>query len=233
MKKIFALFLVIASLASFAACARYNNETGKSSSEDNKNTTVTQVPFEYALAVDTTTKGVVKENVPINEKKVTIGNKEYEFPVTLSELIDDGWYFDENMQDRMQLVGGTVAADTVENLSDMNLYHNDYGVRLMLLTISNDTDKEQLLRDCKLEKFGINISMMDDPSKMEFVLPGGITFQSTAADVVNVYGAAENNQNFIMVKHDGSTADYYGELYAVNFTFFEDGKIEYICARFF
>ena len=224
MKKIIALALALMSLVTFAACNDRNQET-----EGESTTEVTQAPFEYVLAVDTTTKGVVKENVPINEKKVTIGNKEYEFPVAISELIDDGWYFDENMQERMQLVGGTVAADSVENLSDMNLYHDEYGARLMLLMVSNDTNEEQLLRDCTLDKFGINVSMMNDPSEVNIVLPGGITLQSTAADVVEIYGESENNPYFMNVKHDGSSAEYFGELYAVNFTFFEDGTIEYIC----
>lgn len=228
MKKIIALALVMASLVTFAACSKYNKED-ESAPTDNTASQATQVPFEYVLSVDTTKKGVVKENVPINEKKVTIGNKEYEFPVAISELIDDGWYFDENMQERMQLMGGTVAAETVENLSDMNLYHDEYGARLMLLMISNDTDKEQLIRDCKLDKFGINVSMMNDPSKVNLVLPGGITLQSTAADVLMVYGTTDNSPNFMQVKHDGSAADYFGELYSVNFTFFEDGTIEYIC----
>lgn len=219
MKKILAFVLLVMSLMTFTACV-----------SDKEDVAVTQTQVEYVLTVNTETTGEIKSDVSMDEKKITLGDKEYEFPVLIADLIDDGWYFDENARERLQeMEGGALASGDEAELQDMNLYHDEYGVRLMLLMVRNETDTEQLLRDCYLTKFGLNNSMMEDPAKVNVVLPGGITWHSTAADVVSVYGDAENNTSFYQVVHNGSTADYFGKLFSVNFTFFEDGTIEYIC----
>ena len=213
MKKIILWVLMIVAIFSFAACAN----------EDESDTRVTVLP---TLSVDTEATGVVQESATAEKKAVTIGEKEYEFPVLVSDLIDDGWYFDDSVQTRLD----TVEANTIAALPDISLYHNEYQFRIVLIEVNNDSDAEKPVRDCKLIKVGVNGSAAVDASKIKFVLPGGITWQSTAADVVSVYGTAENHpEYFSKVKHMGSTADYTGDLFSVSFTFFEDGTIEYIC----
>lgn len=215
MKRILALALIVIALLSLVACAQPKDDTSK----------VQPMEVEATLSVDTDATGVVQENSPANSTKITLGDKEYEFPVVVSELVDNGWYFDENVRENLE----PVDASTKKELYDMNLYHDEYGVRLMLLEAKNDTTEEQELRDCYLTKIGINRSMMEDPEKVNIVLPGGITFKSTAADVLRVYGTSEEHPNFTAAKLNGSTADYICEQYSISFTFYEDGTIEYIC----
>ena len=212
--------LVLASLMAFAACAANNSEE----------TTTTQLAIEDGLTVDIETTGVTVKDVPMDTKKITIGEKEYECPALISDFIDDSWYFDENAIEKMNLeYNGEIEANTTTELLDMNLYHDEYGFRMMMLEAKNDSEEVQLLRDCYLTKIGINRSMMEDPEKVNIILPGGITWQSTAADVLSVYGTEEEHPNFRQVDLNGSTADYIGETFSVSFTFFEDGTIEYIC----
>lgn len=215
MKKIIALILIIMALSSFAACDGQKNNTDKPQ----------PMEVEATLAVDTDATGIVQSAVAIDSKRITLGDKEYEFPVVVSELVDDGWYFDENVRENLEPVDASVTKE----LYDMNLYHDEYGMRLMLLEARNDKAEEQELRDCYLTKIGINRSMMEDPEKVNIVLPGGITFKSTAADVLSIYGTSEDHPNFYMAELNGSSADYIGEAFSVSFTFFEDGTIEYIC----
>ncbi|MBR3971966.1 MAG: hypothetical protein IKJ83_03685, partial [Ruminococcus sp.] len=172
MKKIIALILIIMALSSFAACDGQKNNTDKPQ----------PMEVEATLAVDTDATGIVQSAVAIDSKRITLGDKEYEFPVVVSELVDDGWYFDENVRENLEPVDASVTKE----LYDMNLYHDEYGMRLMLLEARNDKAEEQELRDCYLTKIGINRSMMEDPEKVNIVLPGGITFKSTAADVLSI-----------------------------------------------
>lgn len=215
MKRIIALMLLIVAFSSFAACTGEKN--GKSE--------IQPMEIEATLAVDTDARGVVQTDMPLENKRIILGNKEYDFPLVVSELIDDGWYFDENARERLEPIGANVSTE----LYDMNLYHDEYGMRLMLLSIRNDSDTEQELRDCRLTKIGINRSMIEDLEKVNIVLPGGVTFKSTAADVVDIYGTVDNKGIFYAVELNGSSADYIGELFCVNFTFMNDGTIEYIC----
>lgn len=216
MKKYIAIILMLVFCMAFAGCA--DNETAET------NVSATQIEVLPTLSVDVESTGVVSET-PMDQKKIIIAGKEYDFPFLASDLIDDGWYFDEYVRENL----APVEADTIKNLSDINLYHDEYGFRIMLLLADNSGGEEKEIRDCLIAKIGINSSMSDNPENIDIVLPGGITWQSTAADVVSVYGAAENNPNFLQVKFDGCSADYFGELFSVNFTFFEDGSIEYLC----
>ena len=215
MKKLIALLLIIITLVSFAACG----------AQGDNNTKVQPMEVEATLSVDTDATGVVQEISPVNGTKITLGDKEYEFPVVVSELVDNGWYFDENVRENLEPVDASIKKE----LYDMNLYHDEYGVRLMLLEAKNEMSEQQELRDCYLTKIGINCSMFEDSEKVNIVLPGGITFKSTAADVLRIYGTSEEHPNFTAAKLNGSSADYICDKYSVSFTFFEDGTIEYIC----
>ena len=218
MKRIIVLLLVLLMVVLSAACT----DQTKNDKDTEKNNTPMVV--EPTLAVDVNATGIVADT-PIDDRKITLGDKEYEFPILVSQLTDNGWYFDENARENLE----PVEANANKELYDMNLYHDEYDMRIMLLSAKNESDKEQELRDCYLTKIGINRSMMEDPEKVNIVLPGGVTFKSTAADVLRIYGPAENNPNFFLVELNGSSADYIGEDYTVNMTFFEDGTIEYIC----
>jgi len=81
MKKIIAIMLVILAVLSLTAC---------SSSRDAQEQT-TQTEYKPTLEVDTEKKGIIAENpTPIDSGKITIGKREYTFPMLVSELTEDG-----------------------------------------------------------------------------------------------------------------------------------------------
>ncbi|MBE6738396.1 MAG: hypothetical protein E7566_07090 [Ruminococcaceae bacterium] len=220
MKKIVVLALAVLMLASVTACTSENNK-----SKDN--TSITVLP---TLAVDMDSTGVVAENpAPMDSGKIIIGNKEYVFPMLVSELTEDGWYFDENARERLSEME-LIPTRSTETLADMNLFHDEYagGLRLMLLGVYNEGDEPAELRDCYLGAMAVNATMAANPEDINIVLPGGITFKSTASDVVSVYGDADNHPDFFGAQLDSSSAEYRGEYFNVSFTFEEDGRINYL-----
>lgn len=220
MKKLIALVMLVLVLASFTACTSDNNKD-----DDNKIQTILPT-----LSVDMDATGVVAENpAPMDSGKITLGNKEYTFPMLISELTDDGWYFDENARERLAEME-LIPANSTETLADMNLFHNEYagGMRLMLLGVYNDGDEEAELRDCYLGAMAVNATMAANPEDINIVLPGGITFNSTASDVVAAYGDSYDHPEFLGAQLDSSSAEYRGNNFNVSFTFEEDGRINYI-----
>ncbi len=215
MKKLLALALVVLLLASLGAC-------GEKEVSENTATTI--------LDVDVDATGVTIENpAPMDSSKITIGNKEYEFPMLVSELTEDGWYFDENARERLSEME-LIPAKSTETLQDFSLFHDEYagGLRLMLLGVYNEGDEPAELRDCYLGAMAVNATMAANPEDISIILPGGITFNSTAKDVIAAYGDNNNHPHFIGAKLEGSSADYRGENFNVSFTFEADGRINYL-----
>ena len=222
MKKHIAIILMLVFCMALAGCA--DNETAET------NVPATQIEVLPTLAVDMDATGIVaNEPAPIDSGKITIGDKEYVFPMLVSELVDDGWYFDENARERLAEMD-LVEAKSTRTIDDFNLFHDEYadGFRLMILGVYNDGDEPAQIRDCYLGAISVNATMVTSPEKLNLVLPGGVTWKSTAADVVSIYGNAENHPYFYFAKLEGSSADYTGEHFNVSFTFDDDGKINYL-----
>jgi len=129
---------------------------------------------------NTEVTGVVKEgSESLDSNKFVIGGKTYALPIKISYLLDDGWSFLKGFSFENDFVPGET------NLVSFYLV-NENGIEIQLEKIINDSSDNQKIEECYLSAFVIdNYHMTAD---FEFVMPGGITQLSTAADIISVLG---------------------------------------------
>ena len=114
--------------------------------------------------------------------------KKYTLPIRISELIDDGWDINTDALVRK------IKPKTTASLSGFRMINED-GARFSLNSAYNDSDTEQGLEDCLLiSVYADNLS--SESTKAEFIFPGGVVKESTAGDVVSVYGDPNNSDLF-------------------------------------
>ncbi len=174
------------------------------------------------LRVDYETPGTINpEAVPLDSTTIAISAMLYEMPITMSSLVNNGWVlYDEAMGQQ------TVAGKTEANVLGFNLYQENVAY-LDITSVKNDADGTKPILDCKITRLVFNISG-EHAGKLDFVLPGGITGQSTAADVLAVYGDVLENDHFDHVQV-GKTMLYYAENVQTGLSFYfgfnEDGTL--------
>ncbi len=182
------------------------------------------------LEINTEARGIVKAGVSLSSTEIIIAEQAYTFPIRISELLDNGWYYRDS-----QAESSVFEAKLEYDVSGYMLWHNGLpgtdnsglsGVDLE--RIYNDTDKTQYTQDClatQIDLYGPLASYCD------FVIPGGITRNSTAADVLAVFGNPQNNASFLS-GDSGSTSLHYTEHkesgLSFGFLFNEDGSIQII-----
>ncbi len=174
------------------------------------------------LEVDYETPGVVASDAaPVNSKTLVLNGVTVEMPVLVSTLVNNGWrFYSEEMG--QQLVG----PKTETNVMGFSLYLNDAAC-LDITSVSNDADTEKPILDCHISRL-VFLFDTETGAGFDFVLPGGITAGSTAADVLAIYGDVLDNESFDYVQVGKTMLYYEGHLetgLSFYFGFNEDGTL--------
>ena len=223
--RLFAVFLAAVLTASLLAGCDLGDildETGSTETETVEETTeaVGGIVGENGrrLKVDYETPGTIAEEAPgIGSKSFTLMGTTLEVPFLTSKLIENGWtFYSESVGQKM------VSPETEANIMGFDMYLND-AAYLTLGRLQNTASGEKPATECYVTKLTINMA-----EGVEFVLPGGITQASTAADVLAVYGDVLENDSFDHVQV-GNTMLYYAEHKDTGLSFYfgfnEDGTL--------
>lgn len=147
-----------------------------------------------------TQRGTVAEDAaPVDSARFSLCGKTYTMPIRISDLIADGWESSASdtlrfkAKTRTQLIGYTLTAPD--------------GSKIDALAIYNDSDEPLPMEQTLLVSFWINDQKVKDGTKL--VLPGGICPDSTAADVVSVFGHPDIASPF-REHNNGDDTLYYG-----------------------
>lgn len=213
MKKITAIILMMIMVVSvFASCGKdtttntpdnVNNDNVQTETEQPENNDSNEQPVQNSndkivnddgeeFIVDTSVKGSIKDGADgINSKKIILDGVTYEVPCAVSQLFDNGYRLGKNMT-----FEDAFDADSTTNLISFDLYNADGRNFVMLRQIFNNSDSVKTLQECLFTGLKIEVYNIDSDDSFDFVLPGGITKTSTAADVLEVFGNPNGNSNF-------------------------------------
>lgn len=142
---------------------------------------------------------VAEDAAPVDSSTFSLCGKTYTMPIRISDLIADGWKSSASdtikfkAKTRTQLIGYTLTAPDGSQLDAKAIY--------------NDSDQDLPMDQTLLVSFWINDQKVKDGSKL--VIPGGICPDSTAADVVTLYGRPDATSLF-REHNNGENTLYYG-----------------------
>lgn len=158
------------------------------------------------LTVDFKTHGDITPDAgSIETMAITLAGVTYNLPCVVSKLLDNGWRFYSD-----EIADQSVAADTETSVMGFNLYYGESEiVTAEIGRLRNDASAKASVRDCVVTKIAITIPENAE-EVVSFVLPGGINERSTAADVIEIFGAATDNEAFDFVQ-TGASMLFYSE----------------------
>ena len=169
-----------------------------------KPTLTTEIPDIQAdytkkeLSIDITTRGEVAENaVDITGKTIFINGHSYTLPMNFSDLFADGWKIPEGYQLNNYYQPNTITKLVGFFLEDSN------GARLLIDQVYNPTNETTDLENCLINSLSLN-----DVDSTNFILPGGITKNSTAADVIEIFGNPDDLKHFESISYDENSLRY-------------------------
>lgn len=237
MKKLFALLAALC-LTVLAGCGTENTpeDTSVSGGTETVTETTTETVPGYEgevgkpLTVDFETHGTVaQEAAALNSKTIVLNGVTLELPCLVSNLTDNGWsFYSETMSQKL------VSAGTEASIMGFTMYLGDQGY-LELGKVRNDAAQEAPVSACYVTKLTIHTLDHETEDGFDFVLPGGITGYSTAADVIEVFGPAQDNEVFDYVQ-TGPFLLYYAEhaetALSYAFSFNEDGTLQSVTISF-
>lgn len=249
MKKLLAIILTITAIATlFSSCSNndttndsnnneqvnQNNEdvqsennqaddTTKNTSASNTNNKIINDDGEEFI-VDTSVKGSIKTGAEsIDSNKVIINGVTYEIPCMTSELFNNGFYLSDNMTFENEF-----DANASTNLISFDLY-NDEGNFIDLSQIYNNSDSTKTLEECLLTELRIDVDEITyADAAFDFVLPGGITKDSTAADILEIYGNPNSSdvfKNGYNLEHQLTYNNHNSSHMSYSFCFNDDGTL--------
>lgn len=147
------------------------------------------------LKVDLTKRGEIKSNAPSkNSDEFVLEGTTMRLPMEGSALSAQGWTYSENStaKDKLMDPGKTT------NLVSFYLYDTD-GNEMMLNQAVNNNSTAKPVLECQITSFTMDTFSLNEDFG-DLVLPGGISLFSTAADVIAIFGEAENNADFDSVE---------------------------------
>ncbi len=131
----------------------------------------------------------------IRDGEFVLSGVEYSFPMGLDEFLDNGWHISNNYDNKDSFKLEPNYESTEFELFDDNKNH----VSVCVLNVG-DTD-------AKLEDCLVSVLKIPMDGKLQVVLPGGVSNKSTADEVRDAYGKADE---------EGDSAAFYEGLF--NFT---------------
>ncbi len=133
---------------------------------------------------------VASEAADLDSSTIVLRGKAYDFPMRVSELMDNGWHFSENGS-----FDNAFKPKVTTSLITFYMYNG--GTEIMLNKVYNDSDDVAKIEDCLLLGLSIGIDYDEGAEPdCEFILPGGIIGYSTAADVLSVMGDPNKTKAF-------------------------------------
>ena len=186
--------------------------------------------------IDISTKGeILADAEPLSSKVIVLDGIKYYMALNISELISYGWELEAPKAYENQIFLNHVV------LSESGYYEGDKYLRANMLVNDNGVEIDMkavynsygtyFLTSCTVTQ--MTISFTDDAYKApsDFILPGGITANSTAADVIKVYGNPNKSKKFL---HSESTEDSFKyssqdeSSITYEFKFNEDGSLKQV-----
>lgn len=218
--KLFSFFLALLMILTvFVACGTGEPEATTANIDFNTLEIINKDGTKFTP--DLTNVGKVAKN-PRNLGSTTfeLAGTAYTFPIKMSELHANGWTLSEGTKDKTEVNGNSSII-----LMGYSLVHES-GMKIKLSQIFNESEEKKDILECTLTKFSVYTS--DCTAEQGFVLPGGITNQSTAANILTYFGdphganAFANSDNYensvYYIKHEISNLTYF-------FSFQEDGSL--------
>ena len=236
MKKFLAVLLATTVVAGFSACGDSKKSTPSETEKPSEETTAvettagetTEIIKELVnkdgkkFTADLTTEGVTAK-MDLGSKSVKLCGKTYTMPLKLKDLTADGWELTSiNFKNEFK-------PQVVTNLASFSMKNAD-GVFLELNEAYNDTKTTQKLEDCLITSISFS-NLSNDSSKSSFIFPGGITEDSTAGDIVKVYGNPNDSKIFEGYSYNLETQLTYTKHkdsgLTLTYTFDDDGQLSY------
>lgn len=147
------------------------------------------------LDVDLNVRGEIKSNAPaMNSGEFILEGTAMQIPFAGSVLSDKGWHFSENNSAKDTVID----PNSTTNLVSFYVYDAD-GNEILLYQAINDSDAVKPVLECQISSFAVDTFSLNETFG-DLILPGGICLYSKAADVIEVFGAPENNSNFERVE---------------------------------
>lgn len=166
----------------------------------------------------------------LNSGDMYIEGKLYQMPFASGVFCDAGWVYDEEVLER----AGTFPALT--RFTGVTMHQTDENgenTKELSMTLVNTAEEDLDIKDVPITSIGF-----DRYEKIKLILPGGITWKSTIADVEAAYGAPVHKDdvgNEMLMK---TVMQYEYDNAHVSFSFeITDGEekligISYICLGF-
>lgn len=144
-------------------------------------------------------------NNNVSSRTIILSGKSFELPIKGSELLEQGFSMKRGYEEYEKFKPNTTYSGLEIEDSSGNTIHIDS-------VLNGDKKKETGFEKCRIYKTELKAEEIS--SKKDFVLPGGITLESTYEDIIKTYGDEKDNPNFKKVenyvgKTDGSTFGVY------------------------
>ena len=224
--------LLVALMIVLSACGKSDNSNTSSTSSTQADVSESDIVSQQdaltapvGLSCDITNEGTVSDQAPALGAYAFISDGEtYTLPLPVSTLTEKGLYHtvpEEDNSFKAQLQYKLLTGFSLYRKTD-----NEESVVFRIYSLSNPSAEPQPVENCKLT--GVEFR----PSYTDWVLPGGITKQSTAANVLRIYGVPGKNANAPFT--DGRVGKVSSDSYlkysaadgmVVEFYFNEDGTI--------
>ena len=200
--------------------------------EGNIETPVTEVINEDGVLcdIDIFTGGEIAENaVPISGKTIVLAGQSYEFPIKVSDLTNNGW----KLENPLGYIGNSFTGYVYLGLlfwNECDTLVHESGAKIHLHTVYSETTVFNLT-ECTISRFQICTDSNTRKLEADFVLPGGITQHSKAADVIQVYGNPNSSKKFMLSKSSEDSFNYSRQdhsQFSYIIQFHKDGTIKQI-----
>lgn len=174
--------------------------------------------------VDLSVAGEVKADAePLSSSKIELAGVSYSFPIRMSELLDNRWTLSNGYEYQTEF-----DANSTTNLISYYLRHES-GMEIKLGQVVNDSDEKKDIKDCLLTDIWLDGYYYADDA--EYVLPGGILPQSSAADVIDIFGNPNATDEFTGYSYNLDAQLTYTEHsvsgISYSFTFYEEEGLIY------
>ena len=187
---------VLMILTILAGCGNTKKSDAKSSENNTNVSNNNTVDSEEIIndegekfTIKATTSGEIKKGaVDIGGDKFEIEGHTYSFPIKMSDLFDNGWSLSNGYDYQTEFEGNSTT-----NLISYYLAHKD-GMKISLEQMTNESSETKDIKDCLLTGFSIDNYSLKVGSY--FVIPGGITNNSNANDVLSVFGNPNKTNSF-------------------------------------
>lgn len=227
-KTIFKLLALLMCILMLAGCGNVTEETESSSTETTEDTTEATIEGLEGengkkLTVDFKTHGTVAEGAgDITGTTLEIGGLTLEIPVSIAALVENGWTFYSE-----ETGAKPVSPETEAEVMGFSLYRDEQAW-IELSRVQNPLTEAAPISQCYATKITINTIDLTQEG-VAFTLPGGITRNSTAADVLEIYGPVTENDFFESVTVNAhmiyySQQETSGLCYFFNFN--DDGTLQ-------